>query len=58
MTHPDQTRAEADAMLARVDALFDAVMAPANQLLAAYEASKLIRPPVARTRAGEPGAAA
>lgn len=52
MKHPDQTRAEAAAMLARVDAMFDAVMAPAEHLLATYRASNLIRE-VPRTRAGD-----
>lgn len=50
MTRPDQTRAEVQAMFARVDACFDDLMAEADALLAKYRESKLLRSPLERTR--------
>lgn len=50
MTRPDQTRAEVQAIFARVDACFDAVMADADSLLAKYREAKLLRSPQERTR--------
>lgn len=56
--HPSQTRAEAEAMLARVDAMFDAVFAQADDLVQRSRAAGLLRDPRSRTRAGDPPAAA
>lgn len=58
LKHPSQTRAEAEAMLARVDAMFDAVFAQADDLVGRYRDAGLMRDPRSRTRAGDPPAAA
>lgn len=56
--NPRQTQAEAEAMLARVDAMFDAVLARADSLVQRSRDAGLLRDPRSRTRAGDPPAVA
>lgn len=53
---PAQVQADANAMLARVDAMFDVVMAQSDALLDKYRATGVLRDPHSRTRAGDPPA--